>query len=326
MGRLETDLNEVPEMAMYQHTRKLLWITAALIIAASTASAQTKFKVSKQKPKVGSAPAVIWREPTDIKTRDLYWGPGGKEHAPRGTLRFIEEDLNGTYPKIRVRDSDGVRWTVKWGIEAKPETAATRLVWAVGYFTNEDYYVPELPVKGLPQLSRGQELIRHGVIYGARLKRHNKGEEQIRDWSWNKNPFVGTRELNGLKIMMEIICNTDLKAPNQHVYDEHGVEQQYVAADLGASFGIAGKTTLRTKADLRGYQSRPLILKAGPDYVDFWHFKHIPKVDAKWIGGWLAQLSDAQISDAFRAADFSPEEVQGFTQKVRAKINELNSL
>lgn len=311
---------------MYQHTRKPLLIAAALIIAASTGSAQTKYKVPKQKPKVGSASAVIWREPTDIKTRDLYWGPGGREHAPKGALTFIEEKTNGTYPKFDVRDADGVRWTVKFGIEAKPETAATRLVWAVGYFTNEDYYVPELSVKGLPQLTRGEDLIRHGKIYGARLKRHNKGEEQIADWGWNKNPFVGTKELNGLKILMEIICNTDLKAANQHVYDERGAEERYIAADLGASFGIAGKTMFRTKADLRGYQSRPLIVKVGPDYVDFWHFKHIPRADAKWIGGWLAQLSDAQISEAFRAGGFSPEEVQGFTQKVRAKINELNSL
>lgn len=311
---------------MYQHIRNFLFIAAAVMMAASTGSAQTKYKAPKQKPKVGSAPAVIWREPTDIKTRDLYWGPGGKEHVPQGTLTFIEEKTHGTYPKFDVRDSKGIRWGVKFGIEAKPETAATRLVWAVGYFTNEDYYVPELPVKGLPQLSRGEDLIRHGKIHGARLKRHNKGEEQIADWGWNHNPFVGTKELNGLEIMMEIICNTDLKAANQHVYDEHGVEQRYIAADVGASFGIAGKTTFRTKADLKGYQSRPLIVKVGPDYVDFWHFKHIPKADAKWIGGWLAQLSDAQISDAFRAGGFSPEEVQGFTNKVRAKINELNSL
>lgn len=310
---------------MLRFKRNLLVVVAILALA-STSAAQNKSKFLKEKPKVGSAPAVVWREPVDIKTRDLYWGPGGKAHAPKGRLAFIEEKKNGVNPKFDVRDEDGIRWGVKFGVEAKPETAATRLVWAVGYFTNEDYYVANLPVKGLPPLSRGEDLIEKGKIRNARLKRHNKGEREIADWSWDKNPFVGTKELNGLKIMMEIICNTDLKPPNQHIYEVDGVEQRYVAADLGASFGKAGKTIGRTKGLLKDYNALPLIKKAGPDYIDFWYFKQIPRADAKWIGGWLAQLSDAQIADAFRAAGFTQEEIEGFTRKVREKINELNDL
>jgi hypothetical protein len=312
---------------MHQRTRSLAFMVGVFaLVLSSGIQAQAAHKSSEKKPKVGSAPAVLWREPTDIKTRDLYWGPGGQEDAPKGTLTFIQEKFNGVNPKFDVRDQDGIRWGVKLGPEARPETAATRLVWAVGYFTNEDYYVHDLSAKGLPPLSRGEDLISHGKIENARLKRHNKGEHEIANWSWDKNPFVGTKELNGLEIMMEIICNTDLKALNQHVYDEDGVEQRYVAADIGSSFGKAGKTLGRTKGKLSDYEALPLIRNAGPDYVDFWHFKHIPRADAKWIGGWLAQLSDSQISDAFRAAGFSPAEVDGFTKKVREKINELNNL
>ncbi|HYM07711.1 MAG TPA: hypothetical protein VEU11_14235 [Terriglobales bacterium] len=311
-----------------QRRRFTLMLAALTVLLSPGVHAQTqpKFHVAKPKPKLGSAPAVIWREPTDIKMRDLYWGPGGEEHAPKGSLTFVEEKLNGVNPKFDARDSDGIKWGIKFGREAKPEVAATRLVWAVGYFTNEDYYVAQLPTKGMRSLSRGEQYISHETIQGARLKRHNKGEEEIADWSWDKNPFVGTKELSGLKIMMEIICNTDLKSANQHVYDIHGTEQRYIAADIGAAFGKAGLTFGRTKGILRDYQALPLIKTIGPDYVDFWHFKHIPKADAKWIGGYLAQLSDAQISDVFRAAGFSDEEVQGFTKKVRDKIDELNCL
>ena len=283
-------------------------------------------KVPKEKVVLGSAPAVLWREPTDIKTRDLFWGPGGEDHAPKGKLTYIKENLKGINPKIDVKDENGIKWGVKFGVEAKPETAATRLVWAVGYFTNEDYYLPEIPATGIFHLSRGEEYISDDKIHEVRLKRHNKGEQEIADWSWDKNPFVGTRELNGLKIMMELICNTDLKPVQQHVYDIHGTEQRYIAADIGASFGKAGKTLGRTKGFLKDYNALPLIKNAGPDFIDFWSFKHIPRADAKWIGGWLAQLSDAQISDCFRAAGFSTEEIAGFTKKVREKINELTSL
>jgi len=38
-----------------------------------------------------------------------------------------------------------------------------------------------------------------------------------------------------------------------------------------------------------------------------------------WIGGWLSLLCDRQIQDAFRAANYSPEEVQTLAHAVRKK-------
>jgi len=40
----------------------------------------------------------------------------------------------------------------------------------------------------------------------------------------------------------------------------------------------------------------------------------------------LSRLSDEQIADAFRAANYSAEEIQMLTGAVRARINELNAL
>ena len=85
-----------------------------------------------------TAGAVLWRQPADIGTRNLFYGPGGEKDQPQGPFTFIEEDLNGTNPKYVVRDRNKVKWTVKLGMEARPETVASRLVWAVGYLTNED--------------------------------------------------------------------------------------------------------------------------------------------------------------------------------------------
>jgi hypothetical protein len=277
--------------------------------------------------KVGSSPAALWTDPGDIKSRDLFYGCGGKEHQPKGKLKFVQEQLNGVNPKFDARDHDGVRWGIKMGSEARPEVAASRLVWAAGYFTNEDYYLPELPVKGLPQLSRGQELIEKDKIHGVRLKRHNKGEHRIGNWTWNGNPFAGTRELNGLKVMMELINNTDLKPEHLVIYEVKGVQQRYFVSDLGGSFGRAGSHFYnRTKGVVKDFQAYRLIQKTGPEYLDFWYFKHVPRADAKWLGGILSQLSDEQIQDAFRAGGFSPKEVDGFTRKLREKISELTRL
>lgn len=299
---------------------------AARPVQQFTLLASDKSSKPEAKPNLGAGSAVIWREPTDIASRDLFYGPGAKDRLPKGKLKFIKEDKKGVNPKFDVVDEDGVKWGVKFGNEAKPETAATRLVWAVGYFTNEDYYLANLAVGQLrQQMTRGQNLIDGEKLTGARFKRRTD-QHEISDWSWDKNPFVGTKELDGLKIMMEIICNVDLKSANQHVYATPEGEQRYVAADLGSSFGKAGKTMFYSKGKLKDFQSLPLIKNAGPDYIDFWRFSHIPREHAKWIGGYLAQLSDQQISDAFRAAQFSPAEVEGFTKKVREKINELQQL
>jgi hypothetical protein len=53
---------------------------------------------------------------------------------------------------------------------------------------------------------------------------------------------------------------------------------------------------------------------------------HVTIADAKWIGGLLAQLSDQQLQDAFRAADFKPEEIQILVAEVKDRINELVNL
>ena len=48
--------------------------------------------------------------------------------------------MNGTSPKLKVKDAQGVEWKVKMGAEPQAETAATRFLWAAGYFVDEDYF------------------------------------------------------------------------------------------------------------------------------------------------------------------------------------------
>jgi len=153
--------------------------------------------------------AVLWRNPTDITSRNLFYGPGGKEHEPRGTFTFTKEDLDGTSPKFFVRDQDGVKWKVKLGSEARPETVASRLTWAVGYFANEDYFVEKLQVENLPpRLHRGQKFVASdGSVPNVRLKRYLKDDEKTGIWQWSQSPFTGTRELNGLRVLMALVCD-----------------------------------------------------------------------------------------------------------------------
>lgn len=299
--------------------------------------------------------AVLWHDPGDIASRNLLYGSGGDNDQPHPPVSFVEEDTKGTNPKFDVRDQDDKKWKVKLGVEARPETVAARLLWAVGYFTDEDYFLPELEVSNLPShLQRGEKLVKHGdEVDNVRLKRHIKGTEKTREWHWRRNPFTGTRELNGLRVMMALMNNWDLKDENNAIEEEKETGRQfYVVTDLGASFGTirfkfeAG----RGKGRLKDYRESKFITKVRPDYVDFsvpasrdlfgifdprdfisrlrlrWIGKHIPRADAKWIGGLLGQLKPAQIEDAFRAAGYSQNDIDSFSAVVEKRIAQLNAL
>ena len=84
-----------------------------------------------------------------------------------------------------------MKWKVKMGIEARPETVASRIVWAAGYFANEDYFMPVLHVRGMPErLHRGWKFVGpDGTVYNVRLKRESKDGKIINDWSWRDDPL-----------------------------------------------------------------------------------------------------------------------------------------
>ncbi len=54
--------------------------------------------------------------------------------------------------------------------------------------------------------------------------------------------------------------------------------------------------------------------------------RSIPVDDARWIGSQLAQLSDEQLRDAFRAANYDNATAEGFITVLRTRINQLTQL
>jgi hypothetical protein len=340
------------------HVLTLAIAAGVLSLPAVCASKKTAPESPGRGENTALGPALLWRNPENIASRDLFYGPGGEKHQPHPPFTFVKEDLDGTNPKFDVRDADGVKWKVKLGEEARPETVATRLVWAAGYFVDEDYFLPDVQVAEMPRrLHRGQKLVGpNGTVHNVRLKRHVKGQEKLGNWSWRVDPFTNTRELNGLRVAMALINNWDLKDENNKVleYSHHGEspEQIYEVSDLGASFGTTGRHRSRavSKGDLQSYRRSQFITKVTPEFVDFktpsrpsfvlivnpreyisrvhleWIGKHIPRGDARWLGELLARLSPEQIRAAFRAAGYSPQEIEGFSKVVEGRIAELTQL
>lgn len=333
--------------------------TATLILICVLATVTASFSQSSDKTPAQIGQALIWKDPGDLSSRNLLYGSGGEKDEPHPPLTFEKEDKHGTNPKFDAHDQDGEKWKVKMGVEARPETVATRLLWAVGYFTEEDYFLPQLHVDNLPnQLTRGQSFVkRGGSVPDVRVKHHPKHAEKGDEWHWRNNPFNGQREFNGLRVMMALINNWDLKDDNNAIYqNKESGQQLYTVTDLGASFGAAGYRLGpgRGKGDLKLYKHSKFISHVHNDTVDFgtpahssiiallgfpftlpnfisrqhlrWIGRDIPRQDAKWMGGLLAQLKPDQIEDAFRAGGYSDRDIKEYSAVVEKRIEELNKL
>src|ERR1044071_240611 len=330
------------------------WPLLATILAMVAFTTSAQGQRTTPSPARSQRAAAIWTDPGDIKNKDLFNGPGGEKHRPQLPVKFLKEDKHGHNPKFDAEDAKGTKWKAKLGIEAQPETVATRLLWAIGYFTNEDYFVRNLVVTDLPaHLHRGQgHVISANHLDMARLQRHPGGEKKSGNWNWRHNPFVGTREFNGLRVMMALINNWDLKDENNAIFEEKDGTEVYTVTDLGTAFGASGNryTEKESKNNLKAYQESRFIAKVTPTYVDFdfprrpplWyigdlpHYMHqvhlrwigerVPRADAKWVGSLLMQLSTEQIQDAFRAGGYPPDQAAAFTKAVQVRIAELDRL
>ena len=307
-----------------------------------------------------TATPVLWRDPGPIKDRDMRLGPGATHLAPVGPFTFVKEDKSGESPKFEVEDARGTKWVVKLGEEAQAETVATRLVWSVGYFAEEAYYLSRARIRGMKKLSRGMDFVgSRGLIRGARFEPRRSHIKRGPTWDWIKNPFSGTQELNGLKILMILLNNYDARTENNRVLyvDEpvNGAVGRYAVTDLGATLGRAGGLGgKRSKNDLHDFLSTRFVLGVHDDgAVQFdydtrptrlGHFavfyppyyrgevkkekamRGIPVEHARWIGSLLSQLSDKQLRDAFNAGGYKRSLTNGYVTALRQRIQQLTRL
>lgn len=306
-----------------------LTITLFLSVASPTLAVQKK---SKKKEATPRGTPVLWQEPDDIASRDLYAGPGGEAMRPDlSRITFVKEEKGGWSTKYRVKDGAGREWVAKIGKEAQSETAAVRLLWAVGYFTEVNYLAPRV------------EIVGKGTFENVRFEARPSYVKRLDEWKWSENPFVGTKELQGLIVIMAMLNNWDIKDDNNkilHVRSDRTGDNQlrYIISDLGATFGKTGTLPVfwrisRSRNNPDDYRDSEFIEEVKNGNVFFRYggknqdlFDDIRVEEAQWVGGWLARLSEQQISDAFRAANYSPEEVQLLTAEVRARIDELVNL
>ncbi len=268
---------------------------------------------------------VLW-EKANVSERNTYWGAGGQAMKPNlSRIKFIKREKGGNNLKYRIEDGSGRIWVAKIADESQPEVVANRLLWAIGYKTEIDYLVPQLTIPSKK------------TYKNVRLEARPANVNRDGRWDWKANPFIATRQLQGLKIMMALINNWDLKNDNTATL-EVGGKRHYVVSDLGSSFGRVSPTStffltrFGRSVNKPKHYSNATFVKGVTDQGELdlayngkqAHLMNgLTPDDARWIAGLLNQLSTQQIREAFRAANYSPAEIALLSAAVKNRIAEL---
>lgn len=268
--------------------------------------------------------AQLWVEPADLASRDLLNGPGGKDAAPdaNATYTVTGLDITGYSAGYDVVDPAGRAWKIKLGEEVQSEIVASRVLWAIGFHQPPTYFVPRLLLEGGRQEDNGRP---------ARF-RPREGYTTESNWSWQENPYVGTRPFKGLLVVNLILNNWDLKATNNRIYvvnvPDGLPERRFVVQDLGASLGRA-RWPIGTRNNVDAFENQSLVNRVENGIVAFDYngrhrelFRDITPDDVVWACRLLAHLTDDQWQDAFRAAHYSGAIGQRFITKLKSKIQE----
>jgi hypothetical protein len=276
--------------------------------------------------------AELWIAPDDIASRDLFHGPGGAPLAPHAatTFTWVATDKTGYSPGFDVRGPDGRAWSVKLGPEAQTEVAASRILWAIGYHQPPTYYLKTWPLSGGPG----------GQQPAARFRTDFDGSKVVGDWSWSKNEFLDAQPYRGLIVANVLLNSWDWKTSNNKIYQLSDGTRRFVVRDLGASLGKTSSSKLLWTIPIRGlgqgsrndiddFESQNFIKRIGENEVEF-NFDTIYRsvvdrvrpADVKWTAELMSRLSDTQLDDAFRAAEYTPEIRARYVKKIKAKIAE----
>jgi hypothetical protein len=291
----------------------------------------------------------IWRDPGVVEALDLAAGPGGPSGAPTPPFRFVEEHLTGSQPCVSIMDGRGRRWRVKWGDEVRAENFAVRLVWACGYYAETTYFIEAGAIDGAANLQRARACVRDDCSFAdARFELDDPTVRKLfeeHSWAWNDNPFVGTRELNGLKILVMLLSDWDTKdrrdvarGSNTAIFEHRDGRRRrharYLITDWGGSMGRwGGSVVTRGRWDPAGFeaQTAEFVTAVEEGMVRFGYVGQrtadvaagISVDDVRWLCRYLGRVTDVQLGNALAASGANDEEAARFTRAIRRRIRQL---
>jgi hypothetical protein len=255
------------------------------------------------------------------------------------------ESADGQVQTVNDQTKEEEPVKVKFGSddnEVYAEVAASRLLWALGFYTDAWYPVrvechncPENPESG--NGAKGTRTFDPAII-ARKFKGHKMYEVGKNDqgWSWKELELVNGRptyERDALELVAAFIVHSDNKPPQQRLacsgikLDEstHPItttcsSSMMVVQDVGATFGGGGSFTSNDSAKVNldkwsGNKLWKTVGTAGPNAPqcqarlnksltakDGLGDPMISEEGRRFLAGLMCQLSDSQIADLFRVA------------------------
>lgn len=311
---------------------------------APDAPARTKKKIVTQEERADAlARAAVWLKPGVEISRANLGAPAGQPQSI--ACKFILDAPGGTAPKFDCTLDSGERIRVKYGRtpEIPSEVAASRLLHALGFGTDEVILVENLRCYGCPKepffTMKAVDFTQAAGVY-SKLVNYDTYE----DFEWalveRKHPArpIGTKDVEGwafheldqidrakggaplahvdaLRLMAVFLAYWDNKPENQRLvclsqedWPEGGRCEQPFAMmqDLGGGFGPR-------KVDLGGWQAAPIwanrdtcvaTMESLPYQGATFSPVGITEAGRRHAASLLEQLSDDQIEDLFESARF----------------------
>jgi hypothetical protein len=293
-----------------------------------------------------SAQPDFWHDPGNVAALDLGRAAGSGVAAPKPPFTFLREDPSGTQPKVFARDANGATWDVKFGFEVHNESFCWRIVRACGYFAEPSFFVPSGKFEKFQPIRRATASLKpDGQFIDARFQFRDPALKFLEDrnWRWDSPPLGGTKEVDGLKILLMLFSNWDNKdgrvgagGPNTAIFEERG-RLIYAFTDWGAGMGRWSSTAgLDSNWDCAAYTGQtPQFVKGvargsvefgWEGYINQGFRTGIPPAHVRWLMRYLGRITDAQLAAALQAAGANPTETECFAKALRARIEELRKV
>jgi hypothetical protein len=319
-----------------------------LLVTAITAAAQNQYKADRAMVQA-ARPAVLWRAPGNISMENWTCGSAGCDHVPAPPFQFLKEDTEGTFPKLMVKDAKGRTWSVKFGGKAIPESFCSRFVTAMGYLVEPSYFVARGKLEHVERLHRARSFVKpDGAMRRARFQlRDPKELDFVKGGAWSlaDNPFRGTHEFAGLRVLLMLLSNWDAKdsrqgeeEANTAIFRVPGAqpEFEYSFFDWGSSLGRWGHLMRRTRSDCSGFadDTRNFITGVQGNVVGFGYSgKHEEDVkagitvdDLRWLVPYLGRITDEEIRAGLTASGATPRQTTCWAESLRNRIQQVQAV
>ena len=280
--------------------------------------------------------AELWKAPVNIADADFFYGSWGREHAPdpADTYRFLRSNTSDNNPGMKVADSAGRQWDVKQAshdrsraLEGPIEVVVSRILSGIGYHQPPVYYLPSFMLR---------DTFGERIEPGGRFRLHGGSLEDHGSWSWQQNPFVGTRPYNGLLVILIMLNSSDLKNSNNALYEVRTGKERlrwFVVRDLGIALGSTGRVS-PPRGDIDAFEEHGFITGVESGFVTFDYRgdheeliqRRITPDDVRWAGELLGRITYRQWRDVFRAGGFDEDTASRFIARLQLKVTVARNL